>query len=711
MDTRYPRHKKLHHPKADARHRKKYKKHKHNPCPHKPRQLDFTTDLQGVFFKHLGRKRHNHWAMRVHWSEVNTDSDGFPMIILRYEVEIDESADGIDWFLSSRHMLSAKDDFDTNHADHLRVFHIHGRLAYRYRVRAISANCKAVWSGYYVLGTPDDTPPAPHDVEIHRASHGIRLRWHADVDVEDDEIFNQDIAYFVAELWNNPDFGPSLDFTALASNDTFTTSAHGMSDGDTVMLQGTVGGPTLPNGVRPWRMYHVDVQSSTTFKLVFAESGTPVNLTTNGDGVVHIGLVRKARHVHKHHHRFRIDPDDYDEDVKFYGRVRSHSDHRSKSAWIPATAPDGNDDPDATPTGRRPLWHRHGGMTFTIPGRVQQKLYAVPHRMEDDYIIRRVTAAANIAGSGGPTRFDIKVNAGTHVFDLITGNEVTLAGGDHDASSKQVVNAVLSRGDHIRVHCTDVGSSPPRDVTVHVVADRLAPRELSAVDSGGGGGQTLILLAARGRSQTTSNLYNIDPALASETSIGAIGFAMTALVQDPTTGVVYGATSNNSASDPKSLVMIDPLTGGGTLVAAFSAGEPMTGFAISSTGIAYGVQAASGTGFLRVIDLSDGTETDLGAGPGVAAGLAFDDNDVLWAVFNGDAGTVDTTTGTYTTIYNPSFTGDVQGVAFVDGLLWILAKDGTTGGELYTLDITDGSTIDIGAFATTNLDALAWVFA
>jgi hypothetical protein len=710
MDTRYPHHKKLHHPKADARHRKKYRRHKHNPCPHGPRQLDSATELQGSFFKHPGRKRHNHWNAKFRWTEVNVDSDGFPLIILRYRVEIDYSADGIDWFLASRHTVSAKDDFDANHADHLIVHHIHGRLAYRFRVRAESKDCKADWSGYYLLGTPDDTPPAPHDVEIHRASHGIRLRWHADVDVEDDEIFNQDIAYFVAELWNNPDFGPSLDFTALASNDTFTTSAHGMSDGDTVMLQGTVGGPTLPNGVRPWKMYHVDVLSSTTFKLVTAESATPINITTNGDGVVHIGLVRKARHSHRHHHRFRIDPDDYDEDVKFYGRVRSHSDHRSKSAWIPATAPDGNDDPDATPTGRRPLWHRHGGMTFTIPGRVQQKLYRVPHRMEDDYLVRRVTAVADIAGSGGPTRFDIKVNAGTHVFDLINGNEVTLAAGDRDASSKQVVNPLLSRGDHIRVHCTDVGSSAPRDVTVHIVADRLAPRELAAVDSGGGGGQSLILVAAKGRSQTTSSLFNIDPALASETSIGAIGWAMTAIVQDPTTGVVYGATSNNSTADPHSLIMIDPLTGGGTLIAGFANGQPMPGFAISSTGVAYGVQG-SVTGDVFRLDLTDGSQTDLGDGPGSASALAFDDSDVLWYVFNGGAGTIDLITGTPTLIYTPTVTGNVQGATFMDGLLWIVAQNGSSGAELWTLDISNGTLVDVGAFSTTYIDALGWVVA
>jgi hypothetical protein len=527
------------------------------------------------------------------------------------------------------------------------------------------------------------------------------------VDVEDDEIFNQDIAYFVAELWNNPDFGPSLDFTALASNDTFTTSAHGMADGDTVMLQGTLGGQTLPGGVRPWRMYHVDVLSSTTFKLVFAESGTPVNLTSNGDGVVHIGLVRKARHSHRHHHRFRIDPDDYDEDVKFYGRVRSHSDHRSKSAWIPATAPDGNDDPDATPTGRRPLWHRHGGMTFTIPGRVQQKLYTVPHRMEDDYLVRRVTAAANIPGSGGPTRFDIKVNGSTHVFDLITGNEVHLSAGDRDGSSKQVVNPLLSRGDHIRVHCTDVASVPPRDVTVHVVADRLAPRELAAVDSGGGGGQELILLAAKGRTQTTSDLFNIDPALASESSIGAIGWALTSIVQDPTTSIVYASTSTNSASDPHSLIMIDPTTGAGTFVGGWGNAQPMTGFAISSAGVAYGTQA-SGIGNLQRLNLSDGTQTDLGAGPGTGMALAFDDGDVLWYVFDGEQGTVDTTTGAFTALFTQTFTDSVQGATFMNGFLWIVAKNGSTGAELYKLSTADGSVTDVGAFSTTYLDALGW---
>jgi hypothetical protein len=247
----------------------------------------------------------------------------------------------------------------------------------------------------------------------------------------------------------------------------------------------------------------------------------------------------------------------------------------------------------------------------------------------------------------------------------------------------------------------------PRDVTVHIVADRLAPRELSAVDSGGGGGQVLLLLAAKGRTQTTSDLFNIDSALASESDIGAIGWALTAIVQDPTTGIVYGATSNNSGSDPHSLVSIDPVTGAGTFIAGWANSNPMTGFAISSVGVAYGTQAA-GIGNLQRLNLSDGTQTDLGAGPGFGYALAFDDSDVLWCVYSGDVGTLDLSTGTETSLYTPTFDIAVQGVTFMGGLLWIVSKTSSSGAELYTMDPTDGTVTDIGTFATTYVDALGW---
>lgn len=472
-------------------HRRKYNRHKKNPCPHRPRQLDSATELFGVFEKHPGRKRHNHWTARLRWKEVNTDSDGFPLIVKSYTVEVELSANNTDWFLASRHRVSAKDDFDANDKDHLIVHHIHGRLAYRYRVRALSKDCKADWSDYFVLGTPDDGPPAPFDVKILRAPHGIRLRWHAEPDPGDDEMFTQDIAFFVAELWNNPDFGPVKAFTAAASDDKFTITAHGFANGDVVQLHGTASVPgTLPGGVHPWRAYVVDSVTANTFKLTHEEGGSPINLTSNGNGDVLWGLVRKTRHLHRHQHKFRIDPQDFDEDVKFYGRVLSVSDHRSKSAWIPATAPVPNDDPGATPTGRRPLWHRHGGLTFTIPGAVQQKTYHSPHRLEDDYIVRRVTAAAHRAGAGGPTRFDIKINGGSYIFDNLSGSQLSLAAGDFDATKKNPVNAVLSRGDHLRVVAAAVPTTAPRDVTIHIVADRLAPSELVAADSGGGGGAT-----------------------------------------------------------------------------------------------------------------------------------------------------------------------------------------------------------------------------
>lgn len=145
----------------------------------------------------------------------------------------------------------------------------------------------------------------------------------------------------------------------------------------------------------------------------------PVNITTDGSGDVLWGLVRVQRHVRLHHADFRIDPEDFDEDTRFYGEVASESDHRSKSAFIPATAPLANDDPDATPTGRRPAWHRHV-LTFTILGPVEAKTYRVPHRSDDDYLVRRVAAAAGKTGAGGATKFDVKVNGATFVFDSDT---------------------------------------------------------------------------------------------------------------------------------------------------------------------------------------------------------------------------------------------------------------------------------------------------
>jgi hypothetical protein len=455
------------------------------------------TTLTGVFSKHHGRKRHNHWQLLVKWDEVSTDTSGITIPIGRYRLEVYDSATEVDdlaegtveqWNLDERFLIPAKDDTDPGDKVHKLIKNIHGKLAYAYRVRAEEQKdgCKGEWA-YFTVGTPEDGPPAPSDVKILRRSHGIRLRWRAPVDDDDDELFTQDVVAFVARLWTNEDFGPVQAFTAVGSTDVFTATSHGFANGDPIMLRNTPGGSSLPDGVLPFKLYYLTNFTTDTFKLAREEDAAAINITTDGSGDVMWGLVRVQRHTHQHHVDFRIDTDDFEEDTLFYGEVASESDHRSKSAFIPATAPLPNDDPDATPTGKKPSWHRHV-FTFTILGPVEVKTYRAPDRADDDYRIRRVTASAGKAGSGGgATKFDIKINGSTFVFDGDTDKMTSFASGDHDGSSNQVVNRDLDRGDHIRVQCEETAATPPEDVTIHVIADRRHTDESS--DSGGGGGE------------------------------------------------------------------------------------------------------------------------------------------------------------------------------------------------------------------------------
>lgn len=108
-----------------------------------------------------------------------------------------------------------------------------------------------------------------------------------------------------------------------------------------------------------------------------------------------------------------------------------------------------------------------------------------------------------------------------------------------------------------------------------------------------------------------TNLYVLDPTNGAIVStIGPFGFAITGLAFDPSTGVLYGSTGNQSPTSPKSLVRIDTSTGAGTLIGSFGvSGQTMADLTFGGT--LYG--SGSSRGDLYTVDRATGLATFVGA--------------------------------------------------------------------------------------------------
>jgi len=220
------------------------------------------------------------------------------------------------------------------------------------------------------------------------------------------------------------------------------------------------------------------------------------------------------------------------------------------------------------------------------------------------------------------------------------------------------------------------------------------------------------LYAALGGPNTTSNLYSVDPATGNMTSIGPIGFAVTGLAIDPTTGILYGATSNNSASHPKAIITIDRTTGAGTLVADLSLTRAAADIAFSASGQLYGWDSTGGG--LWAINKSTGVVTTIGAvASDYSGGLDFSGGTLYHVIGNDQfVETVNLSTGAVTTVATGSDTTRLQAGKFNPdtGVFW-----GTQTGNnhLVTVDISSGAvsvqaSLTIGGVAQNNVDAIAW---
>lgn len=87
------------------------------------------------------------------------------------------------------------------------------------------------------------------------------------------------------EFISNSQTGSStaVTFTADSATDTLTATAHGLSNGEVVLVQST---GTLPGGLSASTRYYVINQATNTFQLSATSGGSAIDITSNGTGTL-----------------------------------------------------------------------------------------------------------------------------------------------------------------------------------------------------------------------------------------------------------------------------------------------------------------------------------------------------------------------------------------------------------------------------------------
>jgi hypothetical protein len=212
------------------------------------------------------------------------------------------------------------------------------------------------------------------------------------------------------------------------------------------------------------------------------------------------------------------------------------------------------------------------------------------------------------------------------------------------------------------------------------------------------------------------HLFILDPANGSVIrDVGSIGFAVTGMAFDPSTGILYGATGHQSPVSPDSIITIDPNSGAGTLIGPEVSDAQLADITFAAGGL-FGWGESSDD--LYSVDPATAQTTKVGEsglstrGSGISANSA----DVLYYAgddSNGLLRTIDRTTGTQSgsvDMSNAPFDNPVPALAFNPEDLLFGAVGPVRGGpdmNLTTINTSTGVVTDVGP--TINfLDALAF---
>ena len=224
---------------------------------------------------------------------------------------------------------------------------------------------------------------------------------------------------------------------------------------------------------------------------------------------------------------------------------------------------------------------------------------------------------------------------------------------------------------------------------------------------------------ARNDIPIAGNLYTINLANGTATLVGALRLAgkpvgVTGMAAHPKDGTLWGITSEQSPNNPRSLVTIDPATGGATLVGEL--GVAGSDIAFDSKGTLYMWLPA--TSQLGTVNPSTAAVTPLGRpGPqGSPAGIAVDPQGMVFVTAKGAGGTldnVDLVSGALQVgppLMGAPFATQINSMSFSpSGLLLAVNSNGGSPAEtrLVTINTATGAVATIGALPD-DTDALAF---
>jgi streptogramin lyase len=225
---------------------------------------------------------------------------------------------------------------------------------------------------------------------------------------------------------------------------------------------------------------------------------------------------------------------------------------------------------------------------------------------------------------------------------------------------------------------------------------------------------------ARGEVPIAGNLYTINLANGTAALVGAIRLSggkpigVTGMAAHPSTGMLYGITSEQSPNHPRALVTIDPKSGAATLVGDL--GVTGSDIAFDSKGTLY--MWLPGTSQLGVVDPSSAAVTPLGrpGPPGSPAGIAVDPQGMVFVTAKGAGGSLDNVDLESGALQiGPPLTGapfstQINSMSFSpSGLLLAVNSNGGSPAstKLVTINTATGAVATIGA-RPDDTDALAF---